>query len=83
MQDLNQGLRPAKGIQLGVRLGIHTGLVVIGDMGGRGRQERLALGDVPNIAARIEALAQRVVMRLPPLLLPLPWQVDWGHRRHA
>jgi hypothetical protein len=41
-----------------VRLGVHTGLVVIGEMGGAGRQEQLALGDVPNIAARLEGLAQ-------------------------
>ena len=31
-----------------VRLGIHTGLVVVGDMGGAGRQEQLALGEVPK-----------------------------------
>jgi class 3 adenylate cyclase/predicted ATPase len=55
--DLNQGLQHAKGLQLGVRLGMHTGLVVIGDMGGAGRQEQLALGEVPNIAARIQGLA--------------------------
>src|SRR5712691_9593642 len=55
--DLNKGLQQAKGIQLGVRIGIHTGLVVIGDMGGAGRQEQLALGEVPNIASRIEGLA--------------------------
>jgi class 3 adenylate cyclase len=47
-----------KGIRLAARLGVHTGLVVIGAMGGTGRQEQLALGDVPNIAARLEGLAQ-------------------------
>jgi predicted ATPase/class 3 adenylate cyclase len=55
--DLNQGLPQAKGIQLAIRIGIHTGLVVVGEMGGAGRQEQLALGDVPNIASRIEGLA--------------------------
>jgi len=34
MGDLNSRLQEAKGIQLAVRLGIHTGLVVIGEMGG-------------------------------------------------
>jgi class 3 adenylate cyclase len=57
MGNLNQGLQQAKGIQLGVRLGIHTGLVVIGEMGGVGRQEQLALGEVPNLASRIQGLA--------------------------
>lgn len=31
--------------------------MVVGDMGGRGRQERLALGATPNVAARLEDLA--------------------------
>ena len=47
----------AQGIQLAIRIGVHTGLVVIGDMGGQRRQEQLALGEVPNIASRIEGLA--------------------------
>jgi len=55
--DLNQGLQQAKGIRLAIRLGIHTGLVVVGEMGGVGRQEQLALGEVPNIASRIQGLA--------------------------
>jgi len=58
MGDLNTRLEPAKGITLAVRLGVHTGLVVVGDMGGAGRQEQLALGEVPNIASRIEGLAE-------------------------
>ena len=54
---LNQRLQHSNGLQLAMRIGIHTGLVVIGDMGGPGRQEQLALGEVPNIASRIEGLA--------------------------
>ncbi|ETW95109.1 MAG: hypothetical protein ETSY1_32020 [Candidatus Entotheonella factor] len=45
------------GFPLAVRLGIRTGLVVVGEIGGDGRYEQLALGDTPNIAARIQALA--------------------------
>lgn len=46
------------GSRLAVRLGIHTGLVVVGEMGeGAGRQQ-LALGEAPNIAARLQALAE-------------------------
>ena len=56
--DLNQDLQHAKGIQLAIRVGVHTGLVVVGEMGGAGRQEQLALGEVPNIASRIEGLAE-------------------------
>jgi class 3 adenylate cyclase/predicted ATPase len=43
---------------LQVRIGIHTGLVVIGDIGTSGRFEQLALGETPNIAARIQGLAE-------------------------
>src|SRR5215813_12571046 len=56
--DLNQALQHAKGLQLAIRVGVHTGLVVVGEMGGAGRQEQLALGEVPNIASRIEGLAE-------------------------
>jgi len=58
MGDLHQRLQQAKGIQLAIRIGIHTGLVVVGSMGEAGRQEQLALGEVPNIASRIEGLAE-------------------------
>src|SRR5262245_37881625 len=57
MDDLNTRLQQAKGIQLAVRVGIHTGLVVVGAMGGGGRQEQLALGETPNVAAKIQGLA--------------------------
>jgi class 3 adenylate cyclase/predicted ATPase/energy-coupling factor transporter ATP-binding protein EcfA2 len=57
MEELNSRLRRDKGIQLALRLGIHTGLVVVGAMGGPGRQDQLALGETPNIAARIQGLA--------------------------
>ena len=46
-----------KSIRLAARLGIHTGLVVVGAIGVRGRQEQLALGDTPNVAARLQGLA--------------------------
>src|SRR5262249_22924903 len=41
-----------------IRLGIHTGLVVVGAMGGDSRQEQLALGETLNVAARIQGLAE-------------------------
>lgn len=40
-----------------VRIGIHTGLVVVGDVGTTGRREQLALGEAPNIAARLQSEA--------------------------
>src|SRR5215831_6982102 len=46
---LNTRLEPAYGIRLAVRVGIHTGLVVVGALGDRERQEPLALGATPNL----------------------------------
>jgi predicted ATPase/class 3 adenylate cyclase len=54
---LNTRLGAQYDVQLAVRLGIHTGPVVVGMMGGGGRHEHLALGETPNIAARLQALA--------------------------
>jgi class 3 adenylate cyclase len=58
MATLNTRLAADYGVQLAVRLGIHTGPVVVGEMGGGGRREQLALGETPNIAARLEGLAE-------------------------
>jgi class 3 adenylate cyclase/predicted ATPase len=54
---LNTRLAAQYGVTLAVRLGIHTGPVVVGQMGGGGRHEHLALGDTPNLAARLQSLA--------------------------
>src|SRR5262245_40817482 len=54
---LNTRLTQERGVQLAVRLGIHTGLVVVGEVGGGTRQEQLALGETPNLAARLQDLA--------------------------
>ncbi len=58
MKALNERLEQDKGIRLGVRVGIHTGPVVVGDVGAGSRHEQLALGETPNIAARIQGLAE-------------------------
>jgi class 3 adenylate cyclase/predicted ATPase len=57
MGQLNLRLTQARGVSLAVRLGIHTGLVVVGDVGGGTRQEQLALGETPNLAARLQGTA--------------------------
>jgi len=57
MGQLNRRLPQERGVSLAVRLGIHTGLVVVGDVGGGTRQEQLALGETPNVAARLHAMA--------------------------
>ena len=58
MGTLNERLERERGLRLAIRVGIHTGLVVIGEMGGGGHQEQLALGDTPNVASRLQSLAE-------------------------
>src|SRR5256712_12462839 len=57
LSQLNTRLARERGVQLAVRLGVHTGLVVVGEVGGGTRQEQLALGETPNVAARLQGLA--------------------------
>jgi class 3 adenylate cyclase len=52
-------LKTAAGVPLQVRAGIATGLVVVGDLIGSGEaQERGIVGETPNLAARLQALAE-------------------------
>ncbi|HEY7491652.1 MAG TPA: adenylate/guanylate cyclase domain-containing protein, partial [Candidatus Tectomicrobia bacterium] len=55
--QLTLRLAQERGVHLAVRLGIHTGRVVVGDVGGGTRQEQLALGETPNLAARLQGIA--------------------------
>lgn len=56
MAQLNIRLEQTMGIKLSIRVGIHTGLVVVGEIGD-GDKRSLALGQTPNIAARLQDLA--------------------------
>jgi len=58
MGPLNTRLNLNEGKRLAVRIGIHTGRVVVGEMGGGEKLENLAVGDTPNIASRLEELAE-------------------------
>jgi class 3 adenylate cyclase len=50
---------PAASVPLQVRVGIVTGLVVVGDLIGAGpAQEQAVVGETPNLAARLQALAE-------------------------
>jgi len=59
MGNLNTKLEADKGFDLTVRIGVHTGLVVAGEMGGGDTVEALAIvGETPNIAARLQEAAE-------------------------
>lgn len=63
-------LEPHPGMRLKTRIGIATGLVVVGDLVGRGLYEGAVVsGDAPNLAARLQAVAE-------------PGQIVVGERTH-
>ena len=52
------GRAPSAGERLRLRIGIATGLVVIGEMIGTGEaKQQTAIGETPNLAARLQSLA--------------------------
>jgi class 3 adenylate cyclase/tetratricopeptide (TPR) repeat protein len=58
LEQAGSALGAPNGAPLAVRVGIATGLVVVGDLIGVGAaQERSVVGETPNLAARLQAMA--------------------------
>jgi len=53
--DVARSLLAHPGIELSVGIGLNSGTVVAGNVGGAGRYEFSVIGDVVNVAARVEA----------------------------
>src|SRR4029453_8555498 len=61
---------------LSARIGIATGVTVVGDLTGEGAaQERAAIGETPNLAARLQTLAEPGAV----LICPTPRRLTGGH----
>src|SRR2546427_2217765 len=58
IRDVSQALQNERGLSLQMRLGIHTGLVVVGKIGDDLRMDYTAVGDTTNLAARLQQMAQ-------------------------
>jgi predicted ATPase/class 3 adenylate cyclase len=57
--ELNAGVPRPPGVELAVRIGVATGPVIVGDQIGEGTaSETAVVGETPNLAARLQALAQ-------------------------
>ena len=57
LERLNDLQSQFHGKNLAVRIGIHTGLVVVGEISRDKKHGQLALGNTPNIAARLQSMA--------------------------
>lgn len=64
VQALNGRLKNFYHVDIAVRVGVHSGKVVIAECGIGHKRERLALGEAPNLASRImsRAVANQVVV---------------------
>ncbi len=59
IEQISAETQQKHGVELKARIGVHTGLVVAGDMGeGEQFESRAIVGQTPNVAARLEAFAE-------------------------
>ncbi|MAF10656.1 hypothetical protein CMK11_09405, partial [Candidatus Poribacteria bacterium] len=58
VESLGTGAESDETVHAEVRVGVDTGRVVIGEVGAGGRHDRLAIGAIPNVAARLQAAAR-------------------------
>jgi class 3 adenylate cyclase len=72
VQAIGRLRSPDHGEPLAARVGIATGVVIIGDLIGEGAaQEEAVVGETPNLAARLQALAQPDAVLIGPATRPL------------
>jgi class 3 adenylate cyclase/tetratricopeptide (TPR) repeat protein len=58
LRDLGHTLQAQHGFRVPMRMGLNTGLVVVGKIGDDLRMDYTAVGDTTNLAARLQQLAQ-------------------------
>ena len=77
--EIQEGIKPyaeeirrKHGLEFGLRVGINTGLVVVGEIGSDLRMEYTAIGDAINLAARMEQTAAVGTIQISDIVLGRP-----------
>ncbi len=65
-QPLNSRIAAEHDVEAALRMGIHTGLVVAGEIGAGSRTDQLAMGETPNVATRVQGVAQPGTVAISP-----------------
>ncbi len=58
LKEINPELQKIAGSPLAIRIGVHTGHVVVGNLGSRDRFDYSIVGDAANLASRLEGLGK-------------------------
>lgn len=59
MMDVLGAFNAERGTDLGMHVGVNTGMVIAGGLGSDGREQYTVMGDAVNLAARLKDLASR------------------------